>query len=295
MNSRKLSNQISLFEKKKRPLETFLYALIYLSGIFTVLVLASIIGYVAYKGIGAINWTFFSTIPSMAKGTFGILSNLINTVYLIVLTLLISLPVGIGAAVYLNEYAKKGWLVRAVEFTTETLSGIPSIIYGLFGMVFFGIYLGLGFSILCGALTLSIMILPLIIRTTQEALRTVPDSYRQGALGLGATKWRIIRTILLPSSIPGIVTAIILAIGRIVGESAALIFTAGSSYLMPKGFFQHIFASGGSLTVSLYFSAAEGELDQAFGTALVLVVIVLGLNALTNLISHKLQKKTAQR
>ena len=189
MNSRKLSNQISLFEKKKRPLETFLYARIYLSGIFTVLVLASIIGYVAYKGIGAINWTFFSTIPSMAKGTFGILSNLINTVYLIVLTLLISLPVGIGAAVYLNEYAKKGWLVRAIEFTTETLSGIPSIIYGLFGMVFFGIYLGLGFSILCGALTLSIMILPLIIRTTQEALRTVPDA-ANALSGLQTTRSR---------------------------------------------------------------------------------------------------------
>ena len=159
-----------------------------------------------------------------------------------------------GAAIYLNEYAKGGRAVRLIEFTTETLSGIPSIIFGLFGYVFFGTTLGLGYSILTGALTLSIMVLPLITRTTQGALKTVPDSYRSGALGIGATKWYMIRTILLPSAMPGIVTGVILAIGRIVGESAALLFTAGSGYLLAKDFFGKIFESGGTLTIQLYLS-----------------------------------------
>ena len=199
--------------------------------------------------------------------------------------------IGIGAAVYLTEYEKGGKLVTIIAFATETLSGIPSIIFGLFGMVFFGQTLGLGFSILCGSLTLTLMILPIIIRTTQEAIKTVPESYRQGALGLGAQKWRIIRTIVVPSALPGIVTAVILAIGRIVGESAALLFTAGSVYLLPQGIFSHLLSSGGTLTIGMYLEMAEGNTDNAFGIALVLVVLVLLINAATKLITGRINKK----
>ena len=291
MNSRKLSNQISLFEKKKRPLETFLYALIYLSGIFTVLVLASIIGYVAYKGIGAINWTFFSTIPSMAKGTFGILSNLINTVYLIVLTLLISLPVGIGAAVYLNEYAKHKKFVALIEYATETLSGIPSIIYGLVGMLFFCQFLNLQTSLLAGALTLVIMNLPTIMRTTQESLKTVPQSYREGAFGLGAGKWRVIRTVVLPGCIDGVLTGCILSVGRILGESAALLFTAGFAHAL-NGFFSGLVSSGATLTVALYVYAKEqGEFEVAFAIAAILMIMALLINLSASLVSKAFRNK----
>ena len=215
------------------------------------------------------------------------LSASISILILVVITLLIATPLGVGAAIYLNEYAKGGRAVRLIEFTTETLSGIPSIIFGLFGYVFFGTTLGLGYSILTGALTLSIMVLPLITRTTQEALKTVPDSYRSGALGIGATKWYMIRTILLPSAMPGIVTGVILAIGRIVGESAALLFTAGSGYLLAKDFFGKIFESGGTLTIQLYLSMQKAKYDQAFGIAVVLLLIVLAINGLAKYLSHK--------
>lgn len=282
---------MSLYEKKKHPFENVLYFLIYAAGALTVLLLAGIIGYVAVKGIGSINWTFLSTVKSIAKGTFGILGYMVNTLYIVVITLIIATPIGIGAAVYLTEYAKGGILVRIIEFATETLSGIPSIIFGLFGMVFFGQTLHLGFSILCGSLTLTLMILPIIIRTTQEAIKTVPQSYRQGALGLGAQKWRIIRTIIVPSALPGIVTAVILSIGRIVGESAALLFTAGSVYLLPKGLFSHILSSGGTLTIGMYLEMAEGSVDNAFGIALVLVVLVLMINCATKIITSRINKK----
>lgn len=197
-----------------------------------------------------------------------------------------------GSAVYLNEYAKPGKGVRIIEFTTEILSGIPSIIFGLFGMVFFGNTLGLGYSILTGALTLTLMILPLITRTTQEALKTVPDSYRHGALGIGATKWYMIRTILLPSAMPGILTGVILAIGRIVGESAALLFTAGSGYYLPKNLLAKIFESGGTLTIQLYLFMQKAKYNEAFGTAVVLLVIVLGINGLAKYLSHKFNVET---
>ena len=229
----------------------------------------------------------WGTASSATKGTFGILGNIINTLYIVIITLLIATPLGIGSAVYLNEYAKPGKVVRLIEFTTETLSGIPSIIFGLFGMVFFGNALGLGYSILTGALTLTIMILPLITRTTQEALKTVPDSYRHGALGIGATKWYMIRTILLPSAMPGILTGIILAIGRIVGESAALLFTAGSGYYLPKNLFSKIFESGGTLTIQLYLFMQKAKYNEAFGVAVVLLVIVLGINGLAKYMSHR--------
>lgn len=193
-------------------------------------------------------------------------------------------------AIYLNEYARPGKIVRVIEFTTEILSGIPSIIFGLFGMVFFGTTLGFGYSILTGALTLTLMVLPLITRNTQEALKTVPQSYRSGALGMGATKWYMIRTILLPSAMPGIITGIILAVGRIVGESAALLFTAGSGYLLPRtpgGFVSKIMESGGTLTIQLYLCMSKAQYGEAFGIAAVLLVLVLGINMLTRYLSKK--------
>jgi len=223
-----------LMQRKKRPADILLKAAIYLSALIAVVLILGMILYVFVKGIHVVNWTFLSTVTSTLKQTTGVLGNIFNTIYIIIITLLIATPLGVGAAIYLNEYAKPGKLVSAIEFTTETLSGIPSVIFGLFGLIFFGNVLGLGYSILRGALTLSIMVLPLITRNTQEALRTVPDSYRSGALGMGATKWYMIRTILLPSAMPGILTGVILAVGRIVGESAALLFTAGSGYMLPR-------------------------------------------------------------
>ena len=277
----------SICRRQTRVSDSILTFLIYLSASISILILVGIMGYVFFRGISQINWEFLSTVPSTIKGTFGILGNIVNTLYIVVITLLIATPLGVGAAIYLNEYAKGGRAVRLIEFTTETLSGIPSIIFGLFGYVFFGTTLGLGYSILTGALTLSIMVLPLITRTTKEALKTVPDSYRSGALGIGATKWYMIRTILLPSAMPGIVTGVILAIGRIVGESAALLFTAGSGYLLAKDFFGKIFESGGTLTIQLYLSMQKAKYDQAFGIAVVLLLIVLAINGLAKYLSHK--------
>lgn len=284
----------SIYERRRRPLDGLIHAVIYLCALISILLLAVIVGYVAYRGVSSINWSFLTSVPSTIKKTFGIAGNIVNTLYMIILTLLIVIPFGVGAAIYLNEYAKPGKLVRLIEFTTETLAGIPSIIYGLFGYVFFGNTLKLGYSILTGALTLSIMVLPLITRNTQEALRTVPGSYRSGALGIGATKWYMIRTILLPSAMPGIITGIILSIGRIVGESAALLFTAGSGYLLPKlgnfgeGLFHKILQPGGTLTIQLYLSMEKAQYSSAFGIALVLLIIVFAINMLTKFLSSRL-------
>lgn len=280
----------SLFKKRRRVTDYVLYVFIYLSAAIAVALLIGIIGYVFAKGIGTVNWEFLTKATSAIEGTTGIAGNIINTLYIIVITLIIATPIGIGSAIFLNEYAKPGRFVRIIEFTTETLAGIPSIIFGLFGMVFFGQTLHLDYSILTGAFTLTLMILPLITRNTQEALKTVPDSYRSGALGIGATKWYMIRTILLPSAMPGIITGIILAVGRIVGESAALLFTAGSGYLLPRsglGYFTKIFESGGTMTIQLYLSMSKGEYSIAFGIAAVLLVIVLGINFLTKYIARR--------
>ena len=274
----------------RKQKDALLLFLIYLAAAFSVLLLIGIIVYVFAKGIGVINWGFLTQVKSTLKDTEGIAGNILNTIYIVVLTLLIATPIGIGSAIYLNEYAKKGPFVRMVEFTTQTLSGIPSILFGLFGMIFFGSVMELGYSILTGALTLTLMILTLIIGNTREALKTVPDSYRQGAIGIGATKWYMIRTILLPSAMPGIITGVILAIGRIVGESAALLFTAGSGYLLPnsmKGFFSKILESGGTLTIELYLSMAKAKYDVAFGIAVVLLVIVFFINLLTKVLIGK--------
>lgn len=270
-------------------MDKFLYGCIYLSAAIAVSVLLMIICYVTVRGIGSVSLEFLTTVTSARKGTVGIAGNIVNTLYIIVITLVIATPIGVGSAIYLNEYAKPGKIVRIIEFTTETLSGIPSIIFGLFGSVFFGTTLKLGYSLLTGALTLSLMILPLITRNTQEALRTVPDSYRSRALGMGATKWHMIRTILLPSAMPGIITGVILAIGRIVGESAALLFTAGSGYLLPKagGWLSKILQPGGTLTIQLYLSSSKAEYNVAFGIAFVLLVIVLCINFLTKYLAKR--------
>ena len=274
--------------------ESFLYALIYLCAAISLLLLIGIIVYVFIKGIGSINWGFLTTVTSVRYGTVGIAGNIVNTILIILTTMIIATPIGIGSAIYLNEYAKPGKLVSIIEFATETLSGIPSIIFGLFGMMFFGETLGFGYSILTGALTLILMVLPLITRNTQEALKTVPDGYRNGAIGLGAGKWHMIRTILIPSAMPGIITGVILAIGRIVGESAALLFTAGSAKLLPKelmGIFTKIFQSGGTLTIQLYLSAtSEGDFDTAYGIAVVLLVIVFIINLLTKKLTKKFDR-----
>lgn len=277
--------------RNRKLSEYILYGLIYLCAFFSVVLLVGIIGYVIVKGVGSVNWEFLTTVTSVLRGTVGIAGNIINTIYIIFITMIIATPIGVGAAVYLNEYAKPGRLVTAIEFATETLSGIPSIIFGLFGMTFFGQTLGLGYSLLTGSLTLILMVLPLITRNTQEALKTVPDSYRNGAIGLGSGKWHMIRTILLPSAMPGIITGVILAVGRIVGESAALLFTAGSGKAMIKGLsgvLPKLFQSGGTMTVQLYLSAtSEGDFDTAFGIAVVLLVIVFVINLVTKAMAKK--------
>ena len=280
---------------KKRPMDICLCGLVYLCAGLSVALLVVLLAYVLLKGIGQINWQFLATVTSVLKGTVGIAGNLLNTLIIVLITMLIATPLGVGAAVYLNEYAKPGRLVSSIEFATETLSGIPSIIFGLFGSMFFGETLGLGYSLLTGSLTLILMVLPLITRNTQEALKTVPASYRSGALGLGAGKWYMIRTVLLPSAAPGILTGAILAIGRIVGESAALLFTAGSAKALPKTLgklFSKIFHSGGTLTIQLYLSAtSEGDFDTAFGIAVVLLVLVLCINLTTKRLAARLDPR----
>lgn len=271
--------------KKIRVKDILAYAAVYISTGLTVLLLVGIIIYILFRGIGAVTPTFLTSVTSVLRGTVGIAGNIINTLYIVLISMVIATPIGIGSAIYLNEYAKPGRLVTVIEFATETLSGIPSIIFGLFGMLFLGETLGFGYSIITGSLTLILMVLPMITRNTQEALKTVPDSYRSGAIGLGAGKWHMIRTVLLPSAIPGIMTGIVLSVGRIVSESAALLFTAGSS----KKIAEDIFHSGGSMTVQLYLSAtSEGDFETAFGIAVVLLVLVLIINQVTKIFARKL-------
>ena len=280
-------NKDTLYVKRKRPTDMLLLAAIYISATLAVALLLGIILYVFVKGIHTVNWAFLTTVTSARKQTTGIAGNLLNTLYIIVIPLLIATPIGVGSAIYLNEYAKPGKLVSLIEFTTEILSGIPSIIFGLFVMVFFGMTLKLGYSVLTGSFTLTLMVLPLITRNTQEALKTVPDSYRSGALGIGATKWYMIRTTLLPSAAPGILTGVILSIGSTVGESPALLFTARSGFHTPKKPFGHLYESSGTLTIQLYRSMQKAKYDQAFGIAVVLLIIVLGINLLTRFLTNR--------
>ena len=262
--------------------DSVIRTLIYICAAFSVLLLIGIIVYVLVKGVSAVNWAFLTSVTSLLKGTVGIAGNIVNTILIIFITMVIATPIGIGSAIYLNEYAKPGMVVTVIEYATETLSGIPSIIFGLFGMMFFGEKLGLGYSLLTGSLTLIIMVLPLITRNTQEALKTVPNTYRNGAIGLGSGKWHMTHTILIPSAMPGIITGTILAVGRIVGESAALLFTAGSAKQLSngiEGLLDKPFQSGGTLTIQMYLSAtSEGDFETAFGIAVVLLIIVLGIN-----------------
>ncbi len=280
---------------KRRAYDRILRFLLYFCAALTCALLIFVIGYIFIRGLPHITWEFLSTSPSYINDTIGILPNIVNTVYLVLVTLLITLPLGVGAAVYLTEYAKNQRLVSAIEFATETLTGIPSIIFGLVGMLFFCQLLGLQASLLAGSLTLVIVTIPTIIRTTQESLKTVPQSYREGALGLGAGKWHMIRTVVLPSSIDGIVTGCILAIGRIVGESAALLFTAGMGmslnnfFASPDNF---IHSSGASLTVALYVYARErAEFDVAFAIAAILMLLTLIINLAAKLVGKRLRKK----
>lgn len=286
-----------MIETEKRSLKRRVYegvfkTLVYASALLTVALLVVLIGYVFVRGIPHITTQLLFTAPSAIKDTIGILPNILNTLYIIIFTLIIALPIGVGAAVYLTEYATNRRLISVVEFATETLAGIPSIIYGLVGMLFFAQMLGFKTSLLSGGCTLVIMILPTIIRTTQESLKTVPASYREGALGLGATKWYMIRTIILPSSLNGIVTGCILSIGRIVGESAALLFTAGVGTVVSGSIIRTFTRSGGTLSVALYMYVSErGEFDVGFAIAAILMILVLIINGGAKLAGKKLKNK----
>ena len=281
---------------RRKAYDRVLRFLLYFCAAVTCALLIFVIGYVFVRGLPHIDWPFLSTQTSYINDTIGILPNIANTIYLVVITLLITLPLGVGAAVYLTEYARNKRLVAAIEFATETLTGIPSIIFGLVGMLFFCEKLGLGASLIAGCLTLVIVTIPTIIRTTQESLKTVPASYREASLGLGAGKWHMIRTVVLPSSIDGIVTGCILAIGRIVGESAVLLYTVGMSMQM-QNFFRNgvesfFSASGSTLSVALYvYAKVRADFDLAFSVAVVLIVITLVINLAANLVGKKLKKK----
>ena len=251
-----------------------------------------LLGYVLVKGLPNITWELLSTKPSYLRGTVGILPDILNTLYIILTTLLFVLPLGVGAAIYLTEYATNKRLVGMIEYAAETLSGIPSIIYGLFGSLFFCQFMDLDKSLMAGALTLVIMNLPTIMRTTQESLKTVPQSYREGAFGLGAGKWRVIRTVVLPNCVEGVITGCILSVGRIVGESAALLFTAGFAHAL-NGFFEGLFSSGSTLTVALYvYATEEGNFEVAFAIAAILMILTLLINLSATLIGKYFERKS---
>ena len=249
------------------------------------------LGYVLYKGVPNITWQLLSTSPSYLSGTIGILPDILNTLYIVIYTLFLVLPLGVGAAIYLTEYASDRKLVGIIEYAAETLSGIPSIIYGLVGMLFFCEFLGMQTSLQAGAFTLVIMNLPTIMRTTQESLKTVPQSYREGAFGLGAGKWRVIRTVVLPNSVDGIITGCILAVGRILGESAALLFTAGFAHAV-NNYFVGLHRPGATLTVALYVYAKEqGEFEVAFAIAAILMALALIIDLAAGLVGWYFKRR----
>ncbi len=284
-----MQNKISKTRRIKDGIANFL---MYFAAGAILLLLALIIGYILFRGLPNITVKLLTTKPSLIRETVGILPNILNTVYIILMTLIVVLPLGVGAAVYLTEYAKNRKLVQIIELATETLAGIPSIIYGLVGMLIFVQFFSLGTSLAAGSFTLVIMTLPTIIRTVQESLKTVPNSYREGALALGSGKWRMIRTVVLPSAVDGIVSGCILSIGRIVGESAALLFTAG----MANEIISFINAPkpnqpGSTLTVALYMYAKErGDFDIAFAIAAILLILTFIINTAAKLAAKKLKK-----
>ncbi|MBQ8589490.1 MAG: phosphate ABC transporter permease PstA [Firmicutes bacterium] len=285
--------------KHRDPLSLFLRGAVWLSAILTAFVVITLIGYILIKGIPALNKDLFAWEYTSENGS--LMSSLINTVIMVVMTLVIAAPVGVGSAIYLVEYAKRGnKLVKIIRLTAETLSGIPSIVYGLFGYLFFVTAMKWGYSLISGAFTMAIMVLPLIMRTTEEALKAVPDSYREGSFGLGAGRLRTVFRIILPSATPGILAGIILAIGRIVGETAALMYTAGTVAAVPRwkwtghplrDFITPLFSSGSTLSVHMYRMSREGlQIDTAYGTAVVLLAIVIGINALSSFTAKRLMK-----
>ena len=279
------------FSPARKAWNRFFTAAVWAAAALVIALVAGIIGMVLVRGVPHLSVEFLTTTASVLKGTDGILPAILNTLYVILLTLLIVLPLGVGAAVYLTEYAANRRLIEIIEFTNETLAGIPSILYGLVGMLVFAQTLGFKTCLLSGSLTLVIMNLPTIIRTTQESLKTVPQGYREGALGLGAGKWHIIRTIVLPCSVDGIVTGCILAVGRIVGESAALLFTAGAAEVIAQNVVKAYTSNGATLSVLLYLRAFEdGDFDSAWGIGAVLLVLVLVINLAARLAKSKLKK-----
>ena len=283
-NTNKISRSRNLFLWTVRG---GMYAATALTGLLTLF----IVGYVLIQGIPNLSWEFFSTKPSYLSGNIGILPDILNTVYIVIATLLIVIPLGVGAAVYLTEYATNQKLVGIIEYAAEALSGIPSIIYGLVGMLIFSN--SLGTSLMSGSLTLVIMNLPTIMRNTQESLKTVPQSYREGAFGLGAGKWRVVRTVVLPGCVDGVITGCILSVGRILGESAALLFTAGFAHAL-NGFVEGLGSAGATLTVALYVYAKEqGEFGVAFAIAAILMVLAFGINLSATAVTKHFQKKNA--
>ena len=283
-----MENNIS---RRRKAYGGAMRALMYVSVGLTCALVLFMIGYVLYKGVPNLSWPLLSTKPSYLSGTIGILPDILNTVYIVLASLVIVLPLGVGAAVYLTEYAANKKLVAAIEYAAETLSGIPSIIYGLVGMMLFCQFLGMQTSLLAGALTLVIMNLPTIMRTTQESLKTVPQSYREGAFGLGAGKWRVIRTVVLPGCVDGVITGCILAVGRILGETAALLYTAGFAhnlYNLKDG----LENAGATLSVALYVYAKEqGEFDVAFAIAAILMVLALVIDLSAALVGKYFQRR----
>ncbi|MEY8414099.1 phosphate ABC transporter permease PstA [Lachnospiraceae bacterium 62-26] len=279
--------------KRRKIKDTILKLMMVLSAGLICGILLGLIGYILYRGIPHISWELVSTKPSLLHGTVGILPNILNTLYMIIITLIIVLPLGVGAAIYLNEYAQNKKLVRVIELATETLAGIPSIIYGLTGMLLFVQFFSLGTSLMAGSLTLAIMTLPTIIRTTQESLKTVPKAYREGALGLGAGKWYMIRTVVIPCVIDGIVTGCILSVGRVVGESAALLFTAGmANELLSLSEAVQAGNAGSTLTVAMYVYAKErGQFDVAFAVAAILLVLNFLINMSAKAAAVRLKQK----
>ena len=279
--------------QKKLPLRRRGYigtmrALMYLSAGLTAALVLFLIGYVLLKGVPNISWELLSTAPSYLEERIGILPDILNTLYLVMATILFVLPLGVCAAIYLNEYASNKKLVAAIEYAAETLSGIPSIIYGLVGML---IFCKNGTSLIAGAWTLTIMNLPTVMRTTQESLKTVPQSYREGAFGLGAGKWRVIRTVVLPGCVDGVITGCILSVGRILGESAALLFTAGFAHTL-YNFFDGLGSAGATLTVALYvYAKEEGEFEVAFAIAAILMILTVLINLAATLVGRYFKKR----
>ena len=277
----------------RKAKDALLRGLMYLCAGITCALLVFLIGYIFFRGIPNLSWQLISTQSSYRTNTIGILPNILNTLYIIIVSMIIVVPLGVCAAIYLTEYAKNKKVVRLISFATETLTGIPSIIFGLVGMLFFIQVLGLKPGILAGGLTLVVMVLPTIISNTTESLKTVPNYYREGALALGSGKWHMVRTVVLPNSVDGIVTGCILAIGRIVGESAALLFTAGFGLVL-NDFITAMSSSSATLTVALYVFASErGEVGVAFGIATILMILTFILNLAANLAAKKLKRKGA--